>query len=161
MILADLHSESTYMPFFHHPLWNEIIDWLKKVTPETAEGIYELHGKDVYVNVHGYKTLPRNDCQYESHRKYIDLQYCITGGELIEWAPIGILEPKREYNIEKDVIHYFAPPLGTTSSLVMGPGKFVIFYPEDGHMPKIILEGEPSVKKLVVKINKQFLGMLK
>lgn len=43
-----------------------------------AEGRYELEN-GIYVNIESYSTCSCEEKKYEIHRKYIDLQYIISG----------------------------------------------------------------------------------
>jgi YhcH/YjgK/YiaL family protein len=105
----------------------------------------------MYVNVHGYNTLPEDECRFESHKRYIDLQYCINGGEKIAWQLTSKLSPEGDYDPKKDFQFYGPAPSSTT--LTLSPGCFAVFFPEDGHRPKQNDGANQSVWKLVVKIN--------
>ena len=151
MIYADLNHRDTYAPLLNHATWTRAIAWLKEMSPDIKAGIYEIQGKDMFVNVHGYDPLPRDKCRYESHRKYVDLQYCIRGGELIDWCLTSSLKPDGAYDAEKDL--QFHMPHEADSLLHMMPGRLAIFYPSDAHRPKVSDGVEKSVFKLVIKIN--------
>ena len=157
MLFAALNNPQTYAPFLGHSVWTEALDWLRRLPAEQATGIHHLRGEKMYANVHGYATQPRDKCRYESHRVYIDLQYCLSGGELIEWHPLDCLQAKDEYDPKKDVLHYHSPasPHGL---LRMVPGNFAVFFPQDGHMPKIADGVHPEVAKVVIKIDLGLLG---
>ena len=140
----------------HHPVWEEAFSWIERFAAIQAPGIVELRQKRMYVNVHGYETKPRETCRYESHRVYVDLQYCISGGEIIEWCPLNALAAKNEYNPENDVTHYHLPTQAE-AVLRMTAGSFAVFFPEDGHLPKMSDERNPRVDKLVIKIDQALL----
>jgi biofilm protein TabA len=151
MLYGKLDALDTYAPFLKHSVWDEALNWLRAITPGIVPGIHQLRGDNMYANVHGYETKERVACRYESHRRYVDLQYCISGGEIIEWHPLARLEAIDGYDAKKDVIHFRAPvvPEGT---MRMSPGAFAVFFPSDGHMPKIADGLHPRVDKLVIKI---------
>ena len=157
MIYADLHHPDTYAPLLDHPIWCKAIDWLKEMSPDIKAGIYEIQGKDMFVNVHGYDPLPRDKCRYESHQKYVDLQYCIRGGELIDWCLRSNMEPDGHYDYEKDLQYYKSNP--ADSVLHMIPGRFAVFYPSDTHRPKIEDGIETAVYKLVIKISRHLIDI--
>jgi YhcH/YjgK/YiaL family protein len=138
--------------FFMHPIWKDAFNWLSTRPLDQPAGIYKIRGESMYANVHGYETKTRRDCRYESHRRYLDLQYCISGGEIIEWHPLARLEATDSYDTEKDVIHHQSPP-GPDAQLRMASGAFAVFFPSDGHMPKIADGVHPRVDKLVIKID--------
>ncbi len=151
MLLANINVPSTYQPFLNHPVWHKALQWIKDEADTSPTGIYELQGRDMYVNVHGYDTLPADECRFESHQRYIDLQYCIDGGEKILWCPIGELQQDGDYDPHKDF--QFHRPAAGSSCLNFRKGVFGIFLSEDGHCPKIADGIHRSVHKLVVKIN--------
>ena len=95
----------------------------------------------IYANVEEYETKSRH--QYESHRKYIDIQYIITGEENMLVDTLDHLTLKTPYDALLDRTFYFSNECRN---------EYMIFYPEDGHMPCLI-NGEPFyVKKIVFKI---------
>jgi len=153
MFYGKLAASDTYSTFLTHPVWLEALDWLRKLPPTIEPGIYSLRGDQMFANVHGYETKPRAECRYESHQRFIDLQYCLKGGEIIEWHPTDLLLPTRAYDSEKDVVHYSAPSYSHVQ-LRMAPSCFCIFFPSDGHMPKARNESDRCVEKLVIKIDR-------
>ena len=152
MLYGKLNLLDTYAPFLRGPVWVDALNWLRSMPIDIAPGIHPLRGEHMFANVHGYQTLAREACRFESHRRYIDLQYCISGGERIEWEALDTLIANDEYDAQKDVQHYQSPehPSGI---LRMRPDTFAIFRPEDGHMPKIADGIHPEVAKVVIKID--------
>lgn len=111
-------------------------------------GKYEIDGENIFALINEYKTKPESEGKLEAHRKYIDVQYVISGEELIGYTPLGnqiILEPYKE---ENDV-EFFK---GEKSFTKVSEGMFAIFFPEDVHMPWIITGKISFVKKLVIKV---------
>ncbi len=104
----------------------------------------------MFVNVHGYDTLPVDQCRFESHKRFVDLHYCIRGGERIAWALSTQLIPDGTYNQEQDF--QFHKPAAALATLTLTPGYFAIFHPEEAHRPKEYDEINQSVWKLVVKV---------
>jgi len=152
MLYGHLSESDTYAQLLANPAWKLAFDWLGTATAATPAGIQKLQGDEVWVNVHGYDTLPREQCRFESHRRYIDLQYCISGGETIDWWLVSGLVPDGEYSPDQDVVFYSPPPAATT--LWMSPGNFAIFHPSDAHRPKAQDGVNRSVFKLVLKIDR-------
>ena len=111
-------------------------------------GKYEIDGGNIFALISEYKTKSESEGKLEAHRKYIDVQYVITGEELMGYAPLGdqdILEPYKE---ENDIIFFNGEKLFTKIS----SGMFAIFFPEDVHMPGISGGNISEVKKLVIKV---------
>lgn len=149
MLTGHIDHPETYQHFLTHPVWKKALNWLKE-NSEKPDGEYEIQGRDLFAIVQTIQTQPRENCIFEAHKNYIDLQYCISGGELIEWAPANTLTPKGEFLTDKDYGHYLAPEKAT--SVLMTPGTFGIFFPHDAHMPKVSDGVNNQTKKVVVKI---------
>jgi biofilm protein TabA len=98
-----------------------------------------------------YQTKLRAEGFFESHRKYIDVQVIVEGSELMEVEDISRLGVDEPYLEERDLIKY-----GYTSSaseLIMRSGDVALFFPVDGHMPSLQLDGRSGlVRKTVVKV---------
>lgn len=152
MLFAHIDHPGTYLPFLGSPVWQEALQWIKTNAHQAAGGIYELRPQQaMYVNVHGYDTVAIPECKFESHKRYIDLQYCISGGECIAWTPTALLAPNGEYNAERDFQFY--KPFDARSTLYLTAGNFGVFFPEDAHRPKQHDGVNNKVWKLVVKIS--------
>ena len=111
---------------------------------------YDIDGDNVFATSSEYMSKNEEDVRYEAHRKYIDIQYVISGKELIGHTPASmkkdILVP---YDETKDV-EFMTVTKGTAS--LATPDNFFIFSPDDLHRPSM-RDGESSqVKKVVVKI---------
>jgi biofilm protein TabA len=150
MLLAHLKYPETYKPWLTHPTWQTVLKWLEELPANLPDGEHAIQGRDIYVNAHSPMTGDRSTGTYEAHRDYLDLHFVRSGGELIEWAPVGSMQPTMEYDKEKDY-QLFATPAKAVS-LMMIPGSFAIFMPEDAHMPKISDGINDQVRKVVVKV---------
>lgn len=111
-------------------------------------GKYEVDGSDVYAIVQQYETKPAESGKWEAHRKYIDIQYIVSGEEQMGYANIDDLNVSEAYNEDKDCLFLE----GSGSMLHCKPGTFILFAPQDAHMP-CLADGAPAmVKKTVMKI---------
>ena len=101
-------------------------EFLKNTDMKNLEnGKYQIEGDDIFVSVQDYTTKPQEQGKFEAHKKYADIQFIIKD--------IIFLEGDGDFVNAKE-------------------GDFVIFMPEDAHMP-CIAQNEPSyVKKAVVKV---------
>jgi len=114
-----------------------------------APGKYEIDGSNVYAMVSQYDTRPREEGKWEAHRKYFDIQYIVSGSELIGYSNLEALTVTTPYN-EKDDYMLLD---GHGDFLTASAGKFFIFSPQDAHMPCMAIGGRSGpVKKVVVKI---------
>jgi biofilm protein TabA len=131
--------------------WDKAFNFLKSNDLSGLElKRYDIDGDNLYAPVSEYLTKNEEDARYEAHQKYIDIQYVVSGKELIGVAPMtrkkDFLEP---YNAVKDV--EFLTVTEGKNCLAL-PDRFFIFFPEDAHRPGI-KDGENSpVRKIVVKV---------
>lgn len=122
---------------------------IENLAAGTSEKI-ELTG-GVFAIEQVYYTKPRPEGFFESHKKYIDVQVVVEGVEAMEVADTAQMTISEPYLPEKDLIKY--ADTTATSVIRVGQGAVAIFYPTDGHMPTLQLEGGPVlVRKTVVKV---------
>ncbi len=129
--------------------------FLEQLTDATPDGTYELDGKKVFAMVQSYDTVPGEPEQFEVHRKYIDIQYTISGVEVLAWTHDTKDIPVRtEYCSEKDFAFLASPANTQIAHLEMKPGMFAVFFPEDAHWGKVqsAAAGPQHVRKVCIKI---------
>lgn len=97
-----------------------------------------------------YITKDKKDCFFESHRKYIDIQYIFEGSEIMEVENINKLQITQEYNESLDFAKYEQKP--NNSTLIINENELAIFYPNDAHMPCIKVDNNQKIIKAVFKI---------
>lgn len=131
--------------------WETAIRWLMQNQTNTVEGVYPLGEDGFYARIMSYPLVPREKARVEAHRHTIDLQYTVTGEELIELYPTEELTPLNDYSQEKDAEH-FKTPAAPHGSVTNSPGFYSIFFPVDAHMPKLATPKAASVIKIVIKI---------
>lgn len=126
-------------------------DWSGK-----APGRCEIDGDDVYAHVQQFKLLPQSEGKWEAHRRYIDVHYAVEGKERVAYAPVDSLEVYRAYDEAAD--YMLLRGAGSTNvytgenTVVVNPGTFVVFRPEDAHMIGIAVDTPKPVTKVVVKV---------
>ena len=111
-------------------------------------GKYEIDGDKVYAMVQEYETKAPG--KFEAHKKYTDIQFLVSGKELIGYENIATLTLDTEYDAKNDYM-LFEGKKGTTE-LILEEGMFAVFFPEDGHMPGCFVEAPENVHKIVVKV---------
>lgn len=139
------HAQYAHLP----PAILRAIEYLASTDFTFVEsGQYELDGRKLVSMVQRYKTKLPHQAVWESHRKYIDVQFVAGGHERFGHIAIGNAPPvKTPYSEEKDVIFY-EPGLQTFDAPM---GTFMIFYPDDIHAPGLAA-GTPPVASEVVKV---------
>ena len=124
-------------------------EWLKNTDVKNIpDGRYYIDGENVFANVQTYLT--KDDAPFEGHRKYIDIQYMITGAEKIGLAHYKDCETTEKYNEEKDI--EFLSCKSDCWEEMLKEGEFLIFYPQDAHQPALDLGDKKEVKKVIVKV---------
>ena len=116
---------------------------------ETAPGRYELDGDRLIANVARYQTRLPEQAIWESHRKYIDVQFVAAGIERVGYVPLEQAPAVTQaYLPERDIIIY-APG---EDSILFREGQFAIFFPEDIHAPNLAAGAPAEVCKVVIKV---------
>ena len=110
-----------------------------------------VDGDNVYINRDTYVARPLEECFFENHENYIDIQIVLKGHEIIGYTHITNpdLKVTTPYNPDKDVTKYNYDPEGAVFfDLEEG---FALVYIEDVHLAKCDVDGK-TVEKVVVKI---------
>ncbi len=138
--------------------WGHAFEFLQSLTANSEERRYDIQGDEIYAQVMSYETRAPQTAVLETHRKYVDIQAVLNGGERIECFAREGLEIDQPYNEAKDAEFYRRISPGPTR-VDLFPGSFITFFPHDAHMPGLII-GEESemVKKVVIKIRVELLA---
>ncbi|WP_031480338.1 YhcH/YjgK/YiaL family protein [Maridesulfovibrio frigidus] len=148
MIIDSLEHASKYK---FGPAWEKTFEFLAKVDPAIEEGKHIIDGDNVFALVSEYKTKDYDKGRFEAHRKYVDIQFLISGREKLGYASLQALEEETPYDSERDVEFLKdLPEVPSISTLI--PGIFMAFFPQDGHMPGLAYDKPEPVKKIVIKI---------
>src|SRR5256885_2610102 len=128
--------------------WDEAFSFLKTHDLKTlAKGKYPIDSNFVYASITEDPSKDFDKTTWESHRKYVDLQYVIEGEEKMGIFPAIKAQVIKPYDENKDVANYVADgPLYSAK-----PDAFFIFFPTDAHRPNITPGGNKVVKKIVIK----------
>lgn len=149
-MIADSIENSARYPF--GPAWKAVFEFLKTLTPDSETGKRLIQGNELFVGVDTYETKARADAKLETHRRYVDIQVLLSGQELIEVFPKSALTVSEPYDPERDVEFYQVPELSHTR-VVLNPGQFLVFFPDDAHMPGLApSDACGPVKKAVFKV---------
>lgn len=108
-----------------------------------------VDGKNVFYNTQVYTTKDLENCFFETHQEYIDIQLLVKGEENMAVSGMDKLEITQEYNPEKDV----EKQMGECETIVkVTEDSFVIFFPAEPHMPGMKVSENAEVKKVVFKV---------
>jgi biofilm protein TabA len=146
MILDTLKSADRYAGL--HPGFAAAFEFLRRRDSASLPvGKRDVRGSQVYASVSEERGRGPGGAKLEAHRKYIDIQYVVSGIELIGWQNLADCGASGEgYSLEKDIEFFTARP---DVWVRVSPGSFAIFFPEDAHAP---LAGDGPIHKVVMKV---------
>lgn len=148
MILDSISSAEIY--FGISPKIQKALEFIAETDFESqADGRIDIDGDNIYALVQRYTTKDAEEAKWESHQKYIDIHYMEKGFETVGYTNYEYLDLEVPYDAEKDCMLYD----GEGDFFQLGEGDFAIFFPQDAHMPGIMIDDEgEEVLKIVVKI---------
>ncbi len=110
-------------------------------------GKHALDGDRLLIIIEHPQGKGRDAVRLEAHRRYIDIQLCTEGQEVIGWRPLSacgnVTEPYQE---SRDIMFFADVP---ETWLELDGEKFLVFFPEDAHAP---LAGIGLLQKVVMKV---------
>lgn len=135
------------------PAMTQSIAFLKTVVPDQlVDSRIDIDGDQAYAIVQSYHTVvPTAAPLYEAHRQYLDIQYVLSGEEVIGWAPLDQVDITKPYDSAIDaLLGHVTDAVATRVKLT--PGYLAVLYPTDAHCPRLALNESIPVKKIVVKV---------
>ncbi len=114
------------------------------------EATYKLMGEDdVYAMVQEYSTSPWEERKFETHDRYFDIQYMVTGNEMFGVCKRDGLRETERIDAN-DVVFYDDPDL--FGEVLLKEGDLIVVAPEDAHKPRCAAGMPAPVKKVVIKV---------
>ena len=111
------------------------------------DGKHMIVGDDLFAIVARDQGRGRELSPLEAHRRYIDIQYVVSGNESIGYLPQADCQRiSTPYDSARDIEFYFDRP---ATWLTLPAGMFALFFPHDAHAP---LAAAGAVHKVVVKV---------
>jgi biofilm protein TabA len=150
MIVADLKHIENQVPMTPD-LKNAFAFLRRRDLHGLLDGKAEIDGDRVYALIQRYETIEIDSPKFEFHRKYIDVQFIVSGEETIGWVPAESMTITEAYNADKDICFGKAAS-GTWTPVRLLAGQLMVLRPEDGHAPKLASRAPSPVMKIVVKI---------
>lgn len=148
MIIDNLENCARY--FSLHANFAAAFQYLQSTDLiSTPAGRYPIKDDDLFAVISEYETKPSEGEQMESHRRYIDIQFLISGKEKMGISLLNGQQISKPYSDESDFSLYADAP---NFFIELAEGSFVIFYPTDLHAPTLLIDKPERVKKVVLKI---------
>jgi len=146
MILDIIENSERYTSL--HKGFKKAFEFLKRTDlAELSDGTYEIDSNLIYAMVSRDEGRKKEDAKLETHERYIDVQYVISGTDTMGYrAKKTCHKSNDEYSQKNDVQFFEDAP---SSWCATSSGSFAIFFPEDAHMPLI---ADEMLHKVVVKV---------
>lgn len=145
-MIIDTLPESQLI-YLLHPSFEKAFTFLRSTDLNILPpGRINIDGDAIYALVQEYQTKPVDQGKWESHQRYIDIQYIESGVELINYQNLSKMK-LGDYDSERD----FQSMNGEGQLIELSAGSFMVFFPQDAHMPGLSKTIPSSVKKVVVK----------
>ena len=108
-------------------------------------------GEGVRASIQRYDSFGWDENRFETHEKYFDVQYVISGMEkcgVCDRSELGSVAVP--YNKENDITFYEEPE--HYGIVFLNAGDFIVLGPEDAHKPRCAADKPMPIKKVVVKV---------
>ena len=148
MIAMDINKPDDVVGL--HPLLKKAAEEMKRLRDADAPvGRYEIVGDELFINVMFSQTNVYENCLFENHKEYIDVQMMLDGEEEIGYAPEETLTVKTPYTTDV-AFFYMSEP---TQKVRISRDIACIILPPEPHAPGMAVDNTPKrVKKMVAKI---------
>lgn len=150
MIFSKLSDARRYENL--HPGFQKAFDFLSRPDlKDLAAGTYEIDGQHLFARVEKFQGKGHQAARFEMHKRYLDIQYTISGDEHIGIRHMSLCTPDAAGFDDKNDIMFFVDPVNCW--LPVPAEHFAIFFPgEDAHAPNA---GTGMLHKVVIKVEMQ------
>lgn len=127
------------------------LEYLKNIDIETLKtGTYNVN-EYFYYMVQEYFTVCEENCSFELHRHYVDIQWMIEGAEIIKICDGNNLKKDGFYDSDRDVM-FLENDIDFSTEIALRSGSHMIIPVGVAHKPCIQYEQSKKIKKLIGKI---------
>lgn len=151
MIIDNIKQYKSYP---YGDAWNAAFNYLGTLTPYTKDGKYEIKDNDIFAIVSSYETKDHH--RFETHKEYIDIQYLLEGEEVLKYTSEQNLVTETAFDAKKDIAFYEGTKKAITP-IHLKPETFIAIFPDEPHMPGVMIDKPANVKKVVIKIRASLL----
>ncbi|MBT1443964.1 YhcH/YjgK/YiaL family protein [Shewanella sp. JM162201] len=116
------------------------------------KGRHSIDGDNLFAIVNDYDTQPAGTEPFETHKRYADVQFVVSGEEAFGYLPLAGQATLAPYHEAHDFVEYdYQANKDDACFIPLKAGMFAIFMPEDMHMPGTG-EQPVRVRKVVCKV---------
>ena len=129
--------------------WDKAFTWMATHDVATlAPGRYEIDGTHCFANVQDAVLKTAKNVNIESHKKYIDLQWCVTGVE--RYGIVNAKDAIIKVPYKPDVMYWNTDKIKYVNS---NPHMFFLFFPKNYHRACVLPKGGiDKIRKVCIKI---------
>lgn len=150
-----IHDDLANHPRYHglHPRFSAAFAWLTDTRNHALpDGRFHVDGENLFAIIEGGISRPATEKRFESHRRYLDIQLNLEGGEIMEWCPTRLLRVEDDFQPDNDICFYHQPA-ALQLALPVRPMQFAVFLQTDAHKPCCHLLGNAApFRKIVMKV---------
>jgi YhcH/YjgK/YiaL family protein len=149
---ASINKKEFAVSYFkNRQRWENAFKFLKSNDLSKLElKRYDIDGDNLFATVSEYLSKNEETTRFEAHRKYIDIQYVISGKEIMNIAPLYTAkEVVTPYDATKDIEFLTIEKI---DKYIATPSNFFIFFPDDAHRPGLKDGVNANVRKIVIKV---------
>lgn len=133
----------------NQPLWDQAFAFLSENDLNSLPlGTHQIVEGRCWATVSEYTPKDTQSGNIESHRKFIDLQYTLSGEEKMGLAPADAAI-RTPYNEARDIAFYTSDRVKYYKT---SPAVFFLFFPSDIHQPSVQNNSTTPSRKIVLKI---------
>ena len=135
------------------------IEALLKLSPAAADaGRYEVEGEQLFVLIQDVDSRTFEESRPEAHATFSDVQIPLSTSERYGFSlpqpGLARVEDRLEAN---DVAFYENP--SREFFMDIDPGTYVVFLPNELHRPCLTITEKTCIRKAVIKIHRDLLGL--
>jgi YhcH/YjgK/YiaL family protein len=149
---ASINKRALAVSYFKNTeRWEKAFTFIKNSDlSKLAAGRYDIDGDNLYASVMEYTTKNEDAADFEAHRKYIDIQYMISGKEIMNIAPLEtVTEVLIPYDPAKDIEFMRVKAI---TGYKADSTNFFLFFPGDAHRPGMKDGDNAAIRKIVIKV---------
>jgi len=133
----------------HPDRWDLVFKFMKENDLKALPLGKQVLSDAVSINVQEYISKDPGEERFEGHRANIDLQYVVSGKELIGITHPDLAKEVVVYDAAKDYAGFKVSPICYHSATLE---RFFLFFPSDLHLPGIQYGEKAPIRKVVFKI---------
>ena len=142
MVTGNIKNCEKY--YLLHKYFESVFEYLKTVKKE--DGKYIISEGNAWIN----PPVIRDKCSdiYETHRKFIDIHYVLSGSVIFGCCNPEKLDVTEEYDENKDCEFL----KGNGNLVKLSEGDFIIVFPEDAHNVIVDFDKRSELVNVVAKV---------